>query len=164
MSEPVITETIAVLRRLVDWSRDSDEEDDRGLNSGILLKGIVSDAEGLLERYEVGKLGAELANLGYPWLAKALEEDGDSDKAIDIVYENLDELLRAGCFGTVDRLLRDCAKRSDSIPSEILLAILTLTSHAPSDRLSNRTRLVEATRAILNARGEWEPDALKGLE
>ena len=163
MSEPVVTEAIAVLQRLVDWNRGKDAEIDRGVNPGILLKQIVGDAEGLLERYEVGKLRAELANLGFPWLTKALEAS-DLDKAIGIVYENLDELLRAGCFGTVNRLLCDCAKRSDSIPSEILLAILTLTSHAPSDSFSNRGLLVETTRTVLNARGEWEPDALKGLE
>ena len=165
MSEPVITtitETLAILRRLVDWNRDRDAEVDREFNL------IVADAEGILERCKVSERYAPVG-FGFSWLAEARDEARDEaredlDRAIDIVYNNLDEMLTNGRFGEVDELLHYCAENCQSIPSELLLAILTLTSHAPSDSFSNRRLLVETTREILKTRGEWEPDALKGLE
>jgi hypothetical protein len=99
------------------------------------------------------------------WLREAIElHPHDEDGAIDIVYNNLDGELTAGHFLEIDELLSHCVRTVDTLPTEILLGILTLTSHAPPDSFSHRRALVDVTRDVLVERMEWEPDVLKGLE
>ena len=48
MGDEVSARAIAILQRLADWNRGKDAAIDEGKNPVLILKEIVSDAEGLL--------------------------------------------------------------------------------------------------------------------
>ncbi len=99
------------------------------------------------------------------WLREAIElHPFDAEKAIDIIYDNLNKVLTAGQFSEIEELLPHWTRQANALPTDILLAILTMTAHAPLNSLSNRRALVDATRTVLKARGEFDHDILKGLE
>lgn len=88
---------------------------------------------------------------------------GRVDDAIQIVYKDVDELLRTGKFAECDECLKSVMEW-DSIPysTEILLALLVATLPVQYTLLSRddfRTR-VEKT---LRERGDYEKDILLGL-
>jgi hypothetical protein len=86
----------------------------------------------------------------FPWLKKiyTLVEQAETDAAVDILYECIDDLLLAGQFEDIDTLFTciDLTK----LNTEMILAILSVTaagSKVLSERLSfgarARARLIE---------------------
>jgi hypothetical protein len=78
------------------------------------------------------------------------------------IYEQVDDLLRAGEFALVDSLLRGVD--IDKAPAEILLAYLTITS-AARDRLEARSGFFRLVRFQLKQThpDSWE-ELLEGME
>ena len=93
--------------------------------------------------------------------ASRLEERGHTDAALDLIYDNIDGLLKGARFGEVDLILQRIDVASLSV--NILLGILTATLPA-CRKLPARPKLVEMAESVLRLRGEWEDNLLLGLE
>lgn len=92
--------------------------------------------------------------------ASELEQTVDLGAALDVIYDSVDELMRAGRFSELDRILRRVNPREYS--TDILIAVLTGTlpgrSHLPS-----RDALRTAIEQTLRERNELEDGLLAGL-
>src|SRR3990172_8235788 len=90
-----------------------------------------------------------------------LERHGHIDSALDVLYDRVDDLLKARQFSTVDDLLRQADVGSISV--DVLLGLLTATLPARS-RLAARSKFFADVEAAIKMRGEWEDGLLAGLE
>jgi hypothetical protein len=83
------------------------------------------------------------------------------DSMLDAIYNNIDDMLLAGKFSTVDNLLisTDCDKHS----VDMLLALLTIT-YAARQHLPHRQEFYTMVEKSIRDRGEWEDGLLYGLE
>lgn len=93
--------------------------------------------------------------------ANHLDRRGHTDAALDIVFEQIDELLLDGEFAQVDRLLSDIVPAAYS--ADLLLGILTITLPA-KHRLSQRQMFYQQVEQALVQRDEMEDGLLVGLE
>ncbi len=98
------------------------------------------------------------AFLGY---ARRLDNIGQTDAALDIVFDQIDEMLLAGNFSQVNRLLVDIAPEDYSV--ELLLGILTSTLPA-KNQLPDRAEFYTRTAQTLQSRGELQEGLLAGLD
>lgn len=90
-----------------------------------------------------------------------LERHGHVDAALDVLYDRVDDLLKASQFSAVDNLLRQADVASISV--DVLLGLLTATLPARS-KLPARAEFFADAEASIKARGEWEDGLLAGLE
>jgi hypothetical protein len=93
--------------------------------------------------------------------SKLLESLGNTDGAIDLVNDAIDELFRRGDFPLCDSLLAEIDPKNYS--TDILLTILTATAVA-KNRLNTRKRFFVAAKKAIKARNEYESGLLDGLE
>ena len=93
--------------------------------------------------------------------ADRLDKHGKTDTALDIIYDQIDEMLRAGKFADVNDCLRNVATDNHSV--HILLALLTITL-AAKRKLPDRAAFYARTVATLKSRGELEDGLLIGLD
>ncbi|MBI3406914.1 MAG: hypothetical protein HY040_00975 [Planctomycetes bacterium] len=93
--------------------------------------------------------------------ANKLDRSGHSDASLDLIYDEIDELLRAQRFADIDEILREAAVPNCS--TDVLLAILTATAPAKS-RLAARSDFFQQVKSVLDTRDEKEPGLLDGLE
>ena len=83
----------------------------------------------------------------------------DRPKALDIIYDKVDDWLCAGKFSTCNEFLKLVdVNTADSL---LLLAILTVT-HAARDKLPYRTEFIKCIRTSMELRGEDYEKILKG--
>lgn len=134
------------------------------------LASILYDAECEGRLPEVidsfGKMVAEIAKGGetaWSFLDHARRLDGRSqtDTALDIIFDQVDEMLLAGEFDRVNQLLIDTT--TDEFSVELLLGILTATLPA-KDRLPNRCEFFGRVVQTLQSRGEFKDRLLVGLD
>lgn len=92
---------------------------------------------------------------------KHLDDQGQTDAALDLLYDSVDELMQAGRFPDLDMLIRDIPVATTSV--DILLGLLTSTLPARS-KLPSRPRFFEAVSSAVRDRGEDEQGLLAGLE
>jgi hypothetical protein len=93
--------------------------------------------------------------------AQRLDKLGQTDAALDIIFDQIDEQLLAGKFPQVNDLL---AKTSpDTLSVDLLLGILTATLPAKG-RLANRRGFYERVQNALQMRGQLKEGLLVGLE
>ena len=97
------------------------------------------------------------------FLARAdrLDKLGKTDTALDIIYDQVDEMLLAGRFEDVNRCLRDV--KTDSYSVHVLLALLTITL-AAKRKLPDRAGFYVRAADTLSMRGELEEGLLVGLD
>jgi hypothetical protein len=97
-----------------------------------------------------------------PFLRRAqrLDARGQTDAALDLLYDGFDELLRSGGFSEVDLILTDIAVDDYSV--DILLGVLTATLPARS-RLIARSSFYRSVAESIQRRGEAEEGLLTGL-
>jgi hypothetical protein len=93
--------------------------------------------------------------------AQRLDARGHTDAALDIVFDQIDEMLLASEFSRVDRLLAEIAPENLSV--DLLLGLLTVTLPAKS-QLSNRKSFFERVDQSLRDRGEARYGLLVGLD
>ncbi len=93
--------------------------------------------------------------------ARRLESRGAVDAALDLIYDQVDEMLKAGKFDQVNQLLSTV--EANSLSLDLLLGLLTVTLPARC-RLPARSRLFREAETVLKLRGEWEEGLLTGLE
>ncbi len=93
--------------------------------------------------------------------AHKLDASGNTDEALDSVYDEIDELLRSGEFETVDIAL--CYLRDMDLSLNIALGVLTSTLPAKS-KLTFRSRLTRQVRNSLLSQGLDADSLLSGLE
>jgi hypothetical protein len=102
------------------------------------------------------------ANLDkFLWPVTRLERLGRIDAALDILYDRVDDLLKARDFSTVDELLRQADVSSFSV--DVLLGLLTATLPGRS-KLPARSKFFRDVEVCIKERGEWEFGLLAGLE
>jgi hypothetical protein len=92
--------------------------------------------------------------------ARRLDEKGQTDAALDLVYDAIDEKLRNGEFQDVDSML--AALHVADLSCDLLLGVLTATLPAKS-RLPSRRAVLSETESVLKRRGEYEEGLLTGL-
>lgn len=92
--------------------------------------------------------------------ALRLEQRGQIDAALDLLYDGFDELFRKNEFATADALLAQMSVRDYSV--DLLLGVLTATLPARS-RLPSRAEFYRAVESDLHSRGEEEDGLLTGL-
>ena len=93
--------------------------------------------------------------------ARRLDERGQTDSALDLIFDQIDELLLARHFDNVNQLLKDAVANDYS--AEMLLGVLTATLPA-KDRLPNRRDFFQRASQVLESRGEHQDSLLVGLE
>ena len=93
--------------------------------------------------------------------ANRLDRLGQTDAALDLLYDQIDQLLRTGKVQKVDSILEHLDLSVFSV--HLLLGLLTSTLPAKT-RLNFRRKFFSDTEALLKARGEWEEGLLTGLE
>jgi hypothetical protein len=92
--------------------------------------------------------------------AQALEESGHNDLALDIIYDEIDDLLRARRFALCASILDEVEPSRSSV--DILLALLTATLPAKSE-LPTRDSFFRRVEHELRRRGEYDIGLLAGL-
>lgn len=93
--------------------------------------------------------------------ARRLDEQGQADAALDLLYDSIDELLKTGKFNEVDEILSQMDVSEYS--ADILLGVLTATLPA-RDELKSRPQFFREVEQSLRRRGEYEDCLLVGLE
>lgn len=93
--------------------------------------------------------------------ARRLDQRGQTDAALDIIFDQIDEMLLAGEFDRVDQLLIEIMPGDFSV--DLLLGLLTATLPA-KNRLSNREAFFERVAQTLHDRGEAKDGLLVGLD
>lgn len=112
-------------------------------------------------------VAAEIASKGETALgsfldhARRLDGLGQTDTALDIIFDQVDEMLLADEFDRVNQLLIDTTTVEFSV--ELLLGILTATLPAKS-RLPNRCEFFDRVVQTLQSRGEFKDRLLIGLD
>lgn len=107
------------------------------------------------------EIGVASSGNGFLVHALQLHRLGRIDSALDLIYDNIDEMLLASKFEQVDQLLKTVD--TNAYPVDILLALLTITL-AAKHRLPHRSDLFSRIKATLIARGEMRDGLLVGLE
>lgn len=99
------------------------------------------------------------------WILEAslCDKKGEKDKALDIIFDNVDEAFRAGRFDSIDFLLKDAQFDTDKLSINLSLGWLTATLPAKS-KLPNRKQFFDAVKKSMEARGEMTSTLLAGLE
>lgn len=94
------------------------------------------------------------------WMSLAIqaEQDGKPKKALRIVWDEVDRLLVAGEWATLQQLLQSPHFYS----TRLILALLSSTLPADS-RLPNRRTFRAEAEEVISRRGELEPGLLDGL-
>ena len=90
-----------------------------------------------------------------------LERSGYLDKALDLVYDAVDQMLRASRFEQLDLIMANV--EADDYSVDVLLGLLTATFPAKS-RLPSRAKLFTTLQKVLRERGEDVDSLLLGLE
>lgn len=111
---------------------------------------------------KMSRLNGEQTSKGESFITRVtrLEEKGNVDSALDLLYDGFDQLLRDGRFQEVDAILRclDVAHLS----GDILIGVLTATLPARS-RLASRDDFRRKVQDSLTERDAMEEGLLTGL-
>lgn len=92
--------------------------------------------------------------------ANRLYSDGFSEAALDLIYDDIDQLLRHHRFAECDYVL--CCTDVASCSVDILLALLTATLPAKA-KLSTRAAFLQHVEQSLRSRNENPDELLEGL-
>lgn len=93
--------------------------------------------------------------------AQRLDSFGQTDAALDLIYDSIDELMRESLFSELDHVLSQVPVRRTS--TDVLIGLLTATLPART-KLQNRGQLFRDVERELRERGEMEDNLLTGLE
>jgi hypothetical protein len=93
--------------------------------------------------------------------AQLLVSHGQTDTALDLIFDRFDEMLLAGDFNKLDQILAQSCPENLSV--DLLVGVLTVTLPA-RNRLDNRKGFFERVKLALQNRGELQDDLLIGLE
>jgi len=93
--------------------------------------------------------------------ANKLDERGQTDAALDLIYDQVDALLRSGDFAQVDVVLDKVDV--GSVSPDLLLGLLTATLPART-RLASRRAFFRRVEEKLKRREDWADNLLAGLE
>lgn len=111
--------------------------------SSIPLQRPVGDSENFLDR------------------ARRLDKAGNTDAALDLIYESVNGKLSRGRFKDVDAVLQTTEPWSLSV--DLMLGLLTSTLPART-KLPSRGTFFQKSEAAIKDRKEWEDGLLTGLE
>ena len=95
-------------------------------------------------------------------LAMKLDAEGRTDEALDIIYDTIDEALRAGRFEDCSKFL-DSNDNIDACSLDILLGLLTSTSPAKS-KIVQWYRFLSRVRVLLHKLGLDPEPLLDGFD
>jgi hypothetical protein len=93
--------------------------------------------------------------------AQLLVSHGQTDTALDLVFDRFDEMLLAGDFNRVDQILAE--SRPENLSVDLLVGVLTVTL-AAKNQLNSRFEFCERVKLALQNRGEVQEGLLIGLE
>lgn len=96
------------------------------------------------------------------WLERAIlaENNGEPERALDIVYDALDDFLLDGSCDRVDEILKEI--NPAWLSTRLLLGFLTVTKLA-RERLESRASFLKKSREVIEKRGEMEPGLFDNL-
>ena len=94
--------------------------------------------------------------------AQRLDNQGQTDAALDLVYDAIDAMLRKGDFARLGFTIEGLSV--NDLSADLLLAVLTATLPARTRLKPIRTRFFTEVEASLRQREEYEEDLLTGLE
>ena len=86
---------------------------------------------------------------------------GQTDAALDLIYDSVDELMKNGAYPRLDAVLKGMQVPNLSV--DVLLGVLTATLPA-KNRLTSRPSLFLAVEKTLRDRDQYEEGLLTGLE
>ena len=97
------------------------------------------------------------------WLKEAiqLDEAGDYESAIDIIYDYIDDLLLEGEFIKVNTILKQVD--TNILSEDLLVAFLSITL-AAKQHLTARSNLFTRVEKTLKERNQYVKELLAGLE
>lgn len=127
---------------------------------------IAKNLERAREAYKAnGKEGVMKLDVQWPTpnlsLIIILANSIDGDKALDSIYDAVNAKMSAGEFSDIDAGLSSV--QTDEVNTDILIGLLTVTSHCKL-RLDMRADFYRRAQASIIKRGEDEPDLFDGLE
>jgi hypothetical protein len=121
--------------------------------------GDVIDSFGKMVAEKAGKEETTIAS--FLDQARRLDQLGQTDTALDIIFDQIDEMLLAGEFDRMNQLLIDTDTERYSV--DLLLGILTATLPAKG-LLPGRAELFPRVEQTLQSRGELKEGLLVGLD
>jgi hypothetical protein len=92
--------------------------------------------------------------------ASRLDKLGQTDSALDMLYDAVDHLMRRGSFDELNLTLR--AQTAEELSVDISLGLLTSTLPART-RLPARAEFMKDVERVLRSRNEYEEGILSGL-
>ncbi|MDZ4818677.1 MAG: hypothetical protein SGJ20_06865 [Planctomycetota bacterium] len=93
--------------------------------------------------------------------AKRLDLQGQTDSALDLLYDAIDEMMRNGQVADLDAILNECI--ASQFSTDILIGLLTATLPVRT-RLPYRRLFFREVEKSIKQRGEYERGLLTGLE
>lgn len=144
------------LKQSEDEAGEFDESSDDWITSNLWSGSFAS-------LWEISRANAPLNTKRRSFLdhARRLDEHGQTDFALDLIFDQIDEMLLAGQFDRVDQLLKDTMTNDYSV--EVLLGTLTATLPAKA-KLPGRVDFFQRAKQTLESRGEPYDSLLVGLE
>ena len=109
---------------------------------------------------DVSSAEIERSPVSFVKRATRLDELGQTDSALDLLYDSIDGMIRNGKLRELDSIL--AMIREDDFSVDMLLGFLTATLPA-RNRLGSRKDLVKRVARSIRHRGEWEDGLLTGL-
>ena len=94
--------------------------------------------------------------------ADRLDQQGQTDAALDLIYDGIEALLRKGEFESLNSILNGLCIHD--LSADLLLGVLTATLPARTRLMPVRARFFNEVEASLKRRDEFEDDLLTGLE
>jgi len=83
-------------------------------------------------------------------------------KALDALFDYIDDLCRAGKFDVVDSFVAESEAEMENLSTQILVGVLSIT-HPARSKLSKRDSLIDACRVkFVKAEGEKRAKGLLG--
>jgi hypothetical protein len=98
-----------------------------------------------------------------PWIyaAEELDRNGKRDKALDMLFQHVDELFHKGSFSEVNSILAEVDATKISVT--LMLGYLSIT-YAANSQLSEYPKLLVRVEKELFERGEPVDKLLQGLK
>lgn len=93
--------------------------------------------------------------------AQRLAELGKIDAALDVIYDNADEMMLKGAFAELNEIIASLDPKALCL--DVILGILTISSPARS-KLPARAKFYCDAKQVLHDRGECRKGLLTGLE
>jgi DNA repair exonuclease SbcCD ATPase subunit len=158
-----LSKRVERLRRMIPKYRHLRKALKEAHSKSRAIEAELAELKKIMAENEKNRGDFDPGHKGKPFVehANRLDKIGQTDAALDLIYDRIDTLLVKGKFEEVDSVLRDADPKRLSV--DILLGLLTSTLPART-KLSTRAKFFAEVEREIRRRDQWEDGLLTGLE